>query len=115
MRINLLQLLMALFLLENSLFGLADDKQSYIGEYAEKNNGKYTKVDFPRCRQIDSGLLVSQSGEWYFLSECDIEQSKFKSIRIWRAKLDNMIIVYFHAKERMMMNWMLRKWILGGS
>ena len=67
----------------------ADEKPSYIGEYAQKSIiGTMNKVDFSRCNQIDSHVLVSQSGEWYILSECDIEQSKIKSIRIWRAKLD---------------------------
>jgi hypothetical protein len=88
MRIILLQLLIALFLLKNSLFALADDTQSYIGEYAQKNViGKNTKVDFPRCRQIQEALLVND-GDMYILSECDIEKPKIKSIRIWRTRLD---------------------------
>jgi hypothetical protein len=102
MKIISLQLLIAFLLLANSVFALANDKQSYqsyIGEYSERHIfGKNTKVDFPRCRQIYSHVLVSGSNEWHILSECDVDQPQNKSIRIWRVKLEKNVGLKIHGE-----------------
>jgi hypothetical protein len=91
MRIILTKLLIVTFLLASAMFARADEKPSYVGEYAQKSIvGTMNKVDFPRCKQIDSALLVND-GDLYILSECDIDQPKIKSIRIWRSKHDGKI------------------------
>jgi hypothetical protein len=100
MRDWLQQLLMVLLFFTSSAVD-ADDKSaypSYIGEYANKQTSKTTKVDFSRCRQINSHVVVSQSGEWYILSECDIDQPKIKSIRIWRTVLEVGVGLKIHGE-----------------
>ena len=96
-----LQLLLIAFLLTTSPAAAPDVKTaypSYIGEYAERQTSKTTKVDFRRCRKINSRVVVSQSGEWYILSECDIDQPKIRSIRIWRTKLEAGVGLKIHGE-----------------
>jgi len=98
---NRLQLLLIAFSLAISSAAVGDIKAmypSYIGEYSERQASKSTKVDFPRCRQLISYVVVSQSGEWYILAECDIDQPKIKSIRIWRTKLEAGVGLKIHGE-----------------
>lgn len=89
MKVISILLLMAFLLVGSSVFALADEKPSYIGEYSERHIvGTNTRVIFPRCREIDTRVLVSGSNEWYILSECDVDQPQIKSIRIWHVKLE---------------------------
>jgi len=100
MRSRLQLLSMAFLLVIGSAFAAAAKPayQSYIGEYSERHTSETAKVDFPRCRQINSGVLASGSNEWSILSECDIDQPKVRSIRIWRTRLEPGVGLKIHGE-----------------